>query len=81
MTHWERTAREVIERVRKENPTVRGQELKALLSKVYPFGERKYHPYKVWLKLVNEVCGTTKPKASELEKLDRWNRLAKGEKV
>ena len=57
---WADKAREVIAKVKRANPGVEGEELKKLLSAAYPFGERQYHPYKVWLKEVK--LAVTPPK-------------------
>lgn len=60
-TTWERKARAVI------NPTIaylkrdiddgtsNETELRRILSKKYPFGERLHHPYKIWLRCVDEA--------------------------
>lgn len=46
---WRDYARPIITQVLKET---KGQDEKAIrkaLKEAYPFGERKYHPYKIWL--------------------------------
>lgn len=48
-SHWRKTARAVIERVRVANLDKTPSERLALIDAAYPFGERKYHPYKIWL--------------------------------
>ncbi|MEZ4865332.1 MAG: hypothetical protein R3C14_28745 [Caldilineaceae bacterium] len=40
-----------------DNPGVEGAALRALISQAYPFGERRYHPYKIWLSEVKRVLG------------------------
>lgn len=52
---WAQRARVVIARVQRENPGLAGDALKKKLSEAYPFGERAYHPYKVWLKEVKRA--------------------------
>lgn len=52
---WADRARQVIGKVMQANPGVEGAELKKLLSAAYPFGERAYHPYKMWLKEVKKA--------------------------
>lgn len=42
------------------------------ISKAYPFGERKYHPYKVWLERVKVWMGFWQE--------GQWQSLAKGTK-
>lgn len=46
---WRDTARRVIQKVISEHPGMDKEKLKKLISKQYPFGERQYHPYKIWL--------------------------------
>lgn len=47
--HWRRTAAAIVARVLKENEGKTGPEIKKALSAAYPYGQRKYHPYKIWL--------------------------------
>lgn len=46
---WRDIARPVIQKVIAEYEGNDNNELKKLISKKYPFGERQYHPYKIWL--------------------------------
>jgi hypothetical protein len=46
------------------------EELRKRLSAAYPFGERKYWPYKVWLSEVNRTIAA-------VERLEEHNRLVK----
>lgn len=39
-------------------------ELKKALRDAYPFGERNYHPYKIWLDEIKKQCGSGKRKQS-----------------
>jgi hypothetical protein len=41
--------------------------LRRALRKAYPFGERKYWPYKVWLDEVARQCGRRSPGLSSRE--------------
>lgn len=52
---WRDIARERIAEVRTEHPTASGNELKKLLRDAYPFGERRMHPYNVWLDEVKKT--------------------------
>lgn len=56
-SNWRRHSRIVIDRVLAENPGVDEAKLFKLISAAYPFGERKYHRYKIWL---SEVAATRK---------------------
>jgi hypothetical protein len=62
-SRWRQTANKVIARVVKENPDLPEAELRNKISDAYPFGERAYHPYTIWLSAVNQYF-TPKPAAS-----------------
>lgn len=47
-SRWRNMALEVITKVMNDNPTAGPAELRKLLRAAYPFGQRKYHPYKIW---------------------------------
>lgn len=46
---WRVKSAQVIYKIIKENSGITIKELRKKISKAYPFGERKYHPYKIWL--------------------------------
>ena len=52
-------------------------QLRRELNKVYPFGQRSNHPYKVWCTVVNEaiedVFGVEQAEIEELPLLDESN--------
>ena len=62
MSYWRDKSREVIRQVITDNPQAEGAELKKLISNAYPFGERQYHPYEIWL---DEVKKQTKPSGTK----------------
>jgi hypothetical protein len=43
------------------------------VNAAYPFGERAYFPYKVWLAEMKATFKTSKPAQSDLAKLKAWN--------
>ncbi len=47
--NWRGFCKPIIETAIKENPTTTDKEIKKILKPLYPFGEREYYPYKVWL--------------------------------
>jgi len=49
---WKGKAWAAIDTIMKANPDAGVEELRVLLRDAYPFGERKYHPYRVWLRCV-----------------------------
>lgn len=54
---WRTHARKVIRRVLAENAGKSEKEIRKAISDAYPFGERKYHPYKIWLDEVKIQTG------------------------
>lgn len=59
---WRDKARPVIERVLRETVGKPEKEIRAALRDAYPFGERQYHPYKVWLDEIRRQRTGAKPK-------------------
>lgn len=47
-SHWRQYANKVIVPIIKANMDKSESELRKLISAEYPFGERAYHPYKIW---------------------------------
>ena len=45
---WRDIARPIIDRVLKEVHGKSEKEIREALRKAYPFGQRQYHPYKIW---------------------------------
>lgn len=49
--HWRKTAREAIDKAHAGlDRDIAFNDRKAAIDAAYPFGERQYHPYKMWLK-------------------------------
>jgi len=67
MSRWRDHAKpiisEVIERVGTEDMKL----LRKKLREVYPFGQRKYHPYKIWCDEIKVQLGTKKRKVSKAD--------------
>jgi len=66
-SHWRQVADSVILRVAHENPGLGEKELRAKMSEAYPFGLRRYHPYKMWLAAVSSYFKPGKQKTKKLE--------------
>jgi hypothetical protein len=45
---WRDRARTIIARVLKETAEKTEREIRVALFAAYPFGQRQYHPYKIW---------------------------------
>ncbi|MBA2705842.1 MAG: hypothetical protein H0U60_18555 [Blastocatellia bacterium] len=52
---WAILSRRVIQQVRDANPNATDKEMIMLLRAANPFGQRRDHPYKVWLKEVRDA--------------------------
>jgi hypothetical protein len=61
-SYWREKSRPIIARVIAENKGADEQQVHKALSDAYPFGERKYHPYKIWLDEIAVQMGTRKQK-------------------
>jgi hypothetical protein len=59
---WRDTAAPIIADVIARHGTEDMKALKKHLSAAYPFGERKYWPYKVWMDEIKVQLGTKKRK-------------------
>lgn len=51
-SRWRLHSRRVIREAAEQNKSSSDSELRKIISNAYPFGARKYHPYKIWLKEV-----------------------------
>jgi hypothetical protein len=49
---WRNVSNRVITQVVSANPNLSEVELRKKISDAYPFHERAYHPYKIWLSAV-----------------------------
>lgn len=47
--NWRDSARPIIHQVLEENKGKTDKEIRKALLEAYPFGARKWHPYKIWL--------------------------------
>ena len=72
---WRDEARPVIAGVIRDVGLGNTVELKNALHKAYPFGERAYYPYKIWLDEIKRQLGTKEEKISKKDKrqLDLWS--------
>lgn len=57
---WRDYAAPIIAKVLKENRGKPEKEVRKALKEAYPFGERKYHPYKIWLDEIKIQTGRKK---------------------
>lgn len=60
-SHWRGRAEPIIRRIIEANAGKPVSEVKALISKAYPFGPRQYHPYKIWCDEVRRQLGEKPP--------------------
>ena len=59
-SRWRRIARPIIAKIIKEVGQEDEKKLRRALLEAYPFGERKYHPYKIWLDEIKVQLGLKK---------------------
>lgn len=60
---WRDHARPIIHAVLCATRGKTEQEIKAALRAAYPFGERLYHPYRIWCDEIRVQRGLKKPRA------------------
>lgn len=75
---WRTVAAQTVFKVIQSNPDAKPEELRKLISAAYPFGERKYHPYKIWLDEIKRQTGTKaqpKPPADLHTRTAFWSAL------
>ena len=65
-SRWRNIAAPIIAKVIADNPDDDDKTLRRKISKEYPFGERAYHPYKIWLSEVkNQLAPPLPPQVYE----------------
>lgn len=70
-SRWRKVASPIIARVLAETCGQAEREIRAALRDAYPFGERRYHPYKIWLDEIAKQRGGKKKVATKQSLLDR----------
>ena len=64
MSTWRDVCRPVIAAVIAANPGIRRRVLAAALRDEFPFGERRHHPYRIWLDEIRRQLGELPPLGS-----------------
>ncbi len=67
MTTWRDRARPIIADVIREVGTEDRKALRRALREAYPWGERDYHPYKIWCHEIRVQLGETAVRPAEDE--------------
>lgn len=60
-SNWRNAARPIIARVLEETRGEPEKIIKARLLEAYPFGQRQYHPYKIWCDEIARQRGKKPP--------------------
>ena len=87
-SNWRKTATPIIAKVLVEMKGKPEKEVRTALKDAYPFGQRKYHPYKIWLDEIKRQTGhlwpighkvawlnAKKRKATDYAKLSAWEAI------
>jgi len=79
--YWTTESLKVIGRVKAENPGATPEDLRKLVSKAYPFGERKHYPYRAWQAAVLKELGPSERKIEAQARLlaELKARIGQGE--
>lgn len=67
---WRALARPIIAQVIATSKGKEEKEIRKALREAYPFGERKYHPYKIWCDEVQVQLGKRKFGAKKSEPIN-----------
>ena len=59
-SHWRQRAREIIAPIFEKHGRQTTKDFYKEVRDAYPFGERKMHPYKIWLDEINVITGKRK---------------------
>jgi hypothetical protein len=62
---WRAAATPIIAKVLKDTQGLPEKDIKKALQDAYPFGQREYHPYQIWLSEIKIQRGLVKPKPSQ----------------
>lgn len=60
-SHWRNAAAPIIPEVIAQHRGEDENKIRLALREAYPFGQRKYHPYKIWLDEIGRQLGTKPP--------------------
>lgn len=71
---WRDEAAPIIYKVLQETKGKSDKEIRAALKVAYPFGERRYHPYKVWLSEIAKQRKNKRTVAVVKEQLELFNQ-------
>ena len=72
---WRDHIRPIIAAVLAENKGKDQATIRKALKDAYPFGERKYHPYKIWLSEIRNQLGKGKSKKKKAEPNSKYKQL------
>ena len=61
-SYWRKHCGPIIHKVLEETKGQDEKVIRKALKEAYPFGMRKYHPYKIWLDEIKAQRGTKKKK-------------------
>jgi hypothetical protein len=76
-SRWRIHCRPIIAKIILENKDKSEAEVRKLLSVAYPFGERAYYPYKVWLNEIKRQTGKMWPVGHKQKWLNERKRISK----
>jgi len=80
MTGWRSAARPIIAAIIREYSTDDIPRLRAALRDAFPWGERRYHPYKVWLDEIRVQLGLKHPQRLGPRTVDRQKLIDEGQR-
>lgn len=69
-SYWRERCKGIIYNVLKQTEGASEEEIKKALQDAYPFGERAYHPYKIWLSEIKAQRKLRKPKPTPINQTE-----------
>lgn len=80
-SQWRRKAKAVITKVIREVGSENLNELRRAISVAYPFGERRFHPYRIWVDEVRLQLAQFQPPGKQVGRKKRKSRKRRGNAV
>jgi hypothetical protein len=79
-SEWRKIAHDVITKVLAANVGRPERDVRKCLKDAYPFGERRYHPYKIWLDEIQRCTGKKHPIGHKKAWLNQQSRIARDQR-
>lgn len=79
-SYWRRRAAPIVAQILRETKGQSEEKIRKALREAYPFGERRYHPYKIWLDEIQRQRGKKHPLGHKRSWENRQDRISRDQK-